>query len=448
MTVTKTLPIDPESGLHVTASPARPNVLIVDDIEANLVALEALLDNLECEVVRAKSGNDALRQLLKREYAVMLLDVQMPGMDGYEVALHARQSPSTRETPIIFLTATHNSEDNVLRGYGSGAVDFLFKPLDSAILRSKVRVFLELYNGRRQIADAKRALERSNAELHALAEAKAALADRFQRANESLAQAYEELQDTQALLVQSAKMASLGELVAGVAHEVNNPLAFVLSHLETVKRSLDVIHAETAGALSEPAGEHWKRAQTRLGEMTLGLERIRDLVVKLRTFSRLDEGEKKQVSVKECVDSVVTILSHRLRDRITIETQCGEPDSIECYPGLLNQAIMNLVANAIDAIEDRGKIVITTGRAGSVYAISVVDDGPGIPKHLRERVLEPFFTTKPVGQGTGLGLSISYSIVKKHEGTLELTDAPGGGTAAIIRLPLSSDKEKIHASAR
>jgi two-component system, NtrC family, sensor kinase len=447
--MTRTLSIDPESGLHVTASSAaRPNVLIVDDIEANLVALEALLENLSCEVIRAKSGNEALRQLLKREYAVILLDVQMPGMDGYEVALHARQNPSTREIPIIFLTATHNTEDNVLRGYGSGAVDFLFKPLNSAILRSKVRVFLELYAGRRQIADSKLALERSNVELHALAEAKAALADRFQRANENLGQAYQELQDTQALLVQSAKMASLGELVAGVAHEVNNPLAFVLSHLETVKRSLEVVHAETCGALTEPAAEHWKRARSRLGEMGLGLERIRDLVVKLRTFSRLDEGEKKQVSVRECVDSVVTILGHRLKDRIVIETDCGEPDSLECYPGLLNQAIMNLVANAIDAIEGKGRITITTGLSGSMYAIKVVDDGPGIPEHLKERVLEPFFTTKPVGQGTGLGLSISYSIVKKHEGTLELSDAPGGGTAAIIELPISSDKETKHASAR
>jgi two-component system NtrC family sensor kinase len=109
---------------------------------------------------------------------------------------------------------------------------------------------------------------------------------------------------------------------------------------------------------------------------------------------------------------------------------------------------MNLVANAIDAIDGKGRITITTGLSGSMYAISVADDGPGIPEHLKERVLEPFFTTKPVGQGTGLGLSISYSIVKKHEGVLELSDAPGGGTAAIIRIPISSDKEAKHASAR
>jgi two-component system NtrC family sensor kinase len=446
--MTRTGAIDPESGLQIAASSAsRPNVLIVDDVEANLVALEALLESLECEVVRAKSGNEALRQLLKRDYAVILLDVQMPGMDGYEVALHARQNPSTRDIPIIFLTATHNSEDNVLRGYGSGAVDFLFKPLNSAILRSKVRVFLELYAGRRQIADAKLALERSNAELHALAEAKARLADRVQRANDSLGQAYRELQDTQAMLVQSAKMASLGELVAGVAHEVNNPLAFVLSHLETAKRSLDNVHAETFGTLSEAAREHWNRAQNRLDEMRLGLDRIRDLVVKLRTFSRLDEGEMKRVSVRECVESVITILGHRLKDRIAIETKFEQPDSIECFSGLLNQAIMNLVANAIDAIEGKGTITISTGLVGTSYAISIVDTGAGIPDHLRERVLEPFFTTKPVGQGTGLGLSISYSIAKKHGGTLELRDAPGGGTAAIIRIPLDLDKETKNARA-
>jgi len=156
----------------------RPAVLAVDDVEANLVALQALLEDMDCDVVLARSGNDALRHLLRREFAVVLLDVQMPGMDGYEVAHHARRNPSTRDVPIIFLTAANNSEGMVLRGYGSGAVDFLFKPLNPSILRSKVRVFLELRAAHRKIADAKTALERSNAELHSLANEKARLAER------------------------------------------------------------------------------------------------------------------------------------------------------------------------------------------------------------------------------------------------------------------------------
>ncbi len=400
---------------------ARPAVLAVDDVEANLVALRAVLEDMDCDVVFARSGNDALRQLLRREFAVMLLDVQMPEMDGYEVAHHARRNPATRDVPIIFLTAANNSEGMVLRGYGSGAVDFLFKPLNPSILRGKVRIFLELHAARLTVEAAKLDLERNN---------------------RALRSAYEELKTTHAQLVQSAKMASLGELVAGVAHEINNPLAFVLSHLDTVRRSLATVASERAETLSELARQHWERAEDRLREVGPGLERIRELVVKLRAFSRLDEGERKQVSIQECVESVLTILGHRLRPGIEVETHFGQPDQLDCYPGLLNQAVMNLVANAIDATEGRGKISITTGAQGNTFSIVVRDSGPGIPADLRTRVTEPFFTTKPVGQGTGLGLSISFSIAQKHGGALEFGDAPGGGAEVAIRFPLEQTEAR------
>jgi two-component system NtrC family sensor kinase len=397
-------------------------------------------------VVVAKTGNEALRQLLKREFAVLLLDVQMPEMDGYEVAHHARDNPATRDVPIIFLTAARHSEDNVLRGYGSGAVDFLFKPIDPPILRSKVRVFLELYAQRRQIDDAKTALEHRNIELRQLADSNAALADKFRASNEDLEKAYRELQATQSQLVQSAKMASLGELVAGVAHEINNPLSFAVSHLDTARRILEKLEPECRPALSEANRENWQRADNRLREMATGLGRIAELVVKLRTFSRLDEGEQKRVSVPECVESVLMILQHRLGDRITVELNLDGPDQLECYPGLLNQALLNLVSNAIDAIEGPGQLALATFAEGDEYVITVSDTGEGIPEHLRERVLEPFFTTKPVGQGTGLGLSITYSIVRKHGGTLQLARREGKGTVATIRLPTICTGEKQHGS--
>ena len=415
----------------------RPAVLAVDDVEANLTALGALLEDMDCDVVFARSGNDALRQLLRREFAVVLLDVQMPGMDGYEVAHHARRNPSTRDVPIIFLTAANNSEGMVLRGYGSGAVDFLFKPLNPSILRSKVRIFLELHTAHRKVADAKTALERRNEELRELADEKARLASQFQEANVQLRAAYSELQTTHAQLVQAAKMASLGELVAGVAHEINNPLAFVLSHLDTVRRKLEQLQADAPLPRSAASVENWTRVNDRLREMAPGLERIRELVLKLRTFSRLDEGERKRVSIRECVESVLTILGHRFKDRITVETDFGEPDEIDCYASLLNQAIMNLVSNAIDAMGERGTLRISSGARGDGYAIVVSDTGSGIPAELRERVLEPFFTTKPVGQGTGLGLSITYSIARKHAGTLEISEPTGGGTSVAIRFPIN-----------
>jgi two-component system, NtrC family, sensor kinase len=424
-------------GLPQPPDPSQPPaVLIVDDVEANLVVLRALLDNVRCTVTSASSGTQALRALLRTEFAVMLLDVQMPEMDGYEVARHARMNPATRDVPIIFLTATHDSAENVARGYGSGAVDFLFKPLDSAVLLSKVRIFLELYSGRQKLAAANQELESKNVELRALAEAEAGVSNSLRRANLQLQTAYRDLQAAQSQLVQSAKMASLGELVAGVAHEINNPLAFVLSHLETTRKCLAQFRAAVPVVVPPSAEELWQRAGSRLSETELGLGRIRDLVLKLRTFSRLDEGERKVVSIKECIDSVLTILGHRLTDRIEVVAELTPPDMLECFPGLLNQVLLNLVANSIDAIPDRGAITIRAGGHGEKFIITVGDTGSGIPAEVRERVLEPFFTTKPVGQGTGLGLSIAYSIIKKHGGNLDLSDAPGGGTLASIELPI------------
>ena len=393
-----------------TESTGLPSVLVVDDVEANLVAMEALFEGMACELVMARSGNEALRWLLRREFAVMLLDVQMPEMDGYEVARYARQNPATRDVPVIFLTAANRDEDRVLRGYGSGAVDFLFKPINPKILRSKVGVFLELYNSRREVSDGKLALER----------------------------AYADLKAAQSQLIQSAKMASLGELVAGVAHEINNPLSFVVSHLDTTQRSLRTVEAEVAPVLSPPATEAWARAKDRLKETATGLERIRELVVKLRTFSRLDEGEQKRASLRECVESVLTILAHRIGSKVRLTTRFHEPDVVDCFPGILNQAIMNLVSNSIDALEQGGRLEVVTEIDEAGYSIRVSDSGAGIPAELRERVFEPFFTTKPIGQGTGLGLSITYAIVQKHMGRLELSETPGGGTTAVIRIPFTS----------
>jgi two-component system NtrC family sensor kinase len=311
------------------------------------------------------------------------------------------------------------------------------------VLKARVRAQLR----RRQFEDEHREIREKllRSELEAtearaareLAETRARLVEELERKHTELASAYEELKSAQSRLVQAAKMASLGELVAGVAHEINNPLAFVTSHLDTVDRSISKLEGMLDPATREATTEQRERAKHRLREMASGLTRIRDLVLKLRTFSRLDEGERKTVNVEECVTSLLTILGHRLRGRIEVVTHFGEPAVLDCYPGPLNQAMMNLVANAIDAITGPGTITITTGAVAQQYIIRIVDTGSGIAEEHRDRVFDPFFTTKPVGEGTGLGLSITYSIVKRHGGTLELTNGENGGVVAEIRLPLS-----------
>lgn len=411
-------------------------MLIVDDLHANLLALEAVLEGLDCRVVAAASGAQALLMVLRQNFAVILLDVHMPSMDGYEVVAHLRSRSASRETPIIFLTA-HDREDHLLRAYGSGAVDFLSKPIKHEVLRGKVRVFLDLYRGRRALGVANQLLATKNEELQALAEAEANVSRSLRQANSELKEAYRELQSVQAQLVQSAKMASLGALVAGVAHEINSPLAFVQSHIGTAQRCLDEFRNGLRELVPDAVEEPWRKARNRLSETVVGLSRIGDLVLKLRSFSRLDEGERKAIPFHECLDSVLTILGHRLNGQIEVETRLSPPEVVECFPALLNQVLLNLVGNAIDAMEGTGTISITAGGEGADYVISVHDSGPGIPLELRERVLEPFFTTKPVGEGTGLGLTIAYSIIQKHGGSLTLDNAPAGGAVATIRFPLS-----------
>ncbi|HYB56526.1 MAG TPA: MASE4 domain-containing protein [Alphaproteobacteria bacterium] len=284
-------------------------------------------------------------------------------------------------------------------------------------------------------------IARARAEKEA-AEARANLAEQLEARNRELAVAYRELQHTQAQLVHTAKMASLGGLVAGVAHEINNPLGFLASHLGTVTRGLESMVPEIEPHLSLASRRVLGKLRERLKDMRLGFERVGDLVVKLRTFSRLDESEVKHVKIEDNIESVLTLLQHKLKDGITIERQYGEINAISCYPGPLNQVIMNLVSNAIDAIEGEGRITIATGGFDSTFVLSVADTGKGIPAAIRDRVFEPFFTTKPVGAGTGLGLSISYGIIQRHNGTLEFESEEGKGTKFTISIPTDQEAQR------
>ncbi len=432
----------PKSDEETASLLAPKRILAVDPTAAYREQLAAALRGEGYEVIAAPSGEEALELLGVQSVDCILLSAAMPGLDGKEVCRRLKESPAIRDIPVILL-ASREDRASVLEALAAGADDYVQKAVELEVLKARVRAQLR----RRQFEDeTRRVRERLlKSEIEAsearaareLAETRARLVEELEQKNRDLEAAYAELQETQTKLVQSAKMASLGSLVAGVAHEVNNPLAFVLSHLKTAENSLGDVETRLGETTLEPAQTSFQKAKDRLQGMRMGLERIQDLVLRLRTFSRLDEGERKRVSIRECIDSVLTILAHRLSDRITVTRAIAAPELVDCMPGLLNQAIMNLVSNAADAIDGPGTIHISAGAEGATYFIVVQDSGPGIPRELRERVLDPFFTTKPVGSGTGLGLSITHSIVKKHGGTLELTDAPGGGTRAIIRLPLA-----------
>ncbi|MEB3827132.1 CBS domain-containing protein [Phormidium sp. CCY1219] len=286
-----------------------------------------------------------------------------------------------------------------------------------------------------------------------------------------------ELQQTQFQLIQAEKMSGLGQLVAGVAHEINNPVNFIygnLSHAnQYIKDLLELIDLYEEH-YPEPVPDIQDFIEDRdleflvsdlpklLASMQVGAERIRNIVLSLRNFSRLDEAQMKRVDIHEGLDSTLLILQHRLKEvsgtsEIDIIKEYGDLPRVDCYVGPLNQVFMNILSNAIDALEsvigsndkpqmthDQGQktIRISTDRLGSDrIVIRIADNGPGMSETLRRRIFEPFFTTKPVGSGTGLGLSISYQIiVEKHGGRLECISAPSRGCEFIIEIPVQQSQ--------
>lgn len=230
-------------------------------------------------------------------------------------------------------------------------------------------------------------------------------------------------------------MVLLGQLVAGIVHEINNPLSFALSNVFTIQSWLTDVLDGTCDCLSPEIRARMDKARARVVDTGQGLERVRELVVKLRTFSRLDEGEFKTIDVREAIDSVLLFLRHKTSDRIEVVREFGSHSDLACFAGQLNQVLMNIIANAVDAIADKGTITIRTGIEDGMFVISVRDSGCGIAKENVERIFDPFFTTKPVGQGTGLGLAITYKIVQAHQGRIEARSEEGKGTEMRVLIP-------------
>jgi len=408
----------------VGAAPRR-KLLVADDNADMRDYIVRLLSN-EWDVREAANGRAALDAAIVERPDLVLSDVMMPEMDGVQLLAALRAHEATRTVPVILLSARAGEEARMV-GLETGADDYLVKPFAARELLARVRTQLEVARVRETAAIAARTL----------AETRARLVAELEQANRELQASYRELTETQAQLIQAAKMASLGQLVAGIAHEINNPLAFLLGHLNTIGKALSEVALVVEREGDEtPVAKQLHRARERAKEMDLGLSRIQELVQKLRVFSRLDEGELKRISLRESVDAALTILRHRFEERIEISTVFSGVDELECYASLLNQALVNLLANAIDAIDGRGTITITATTDADTLTIRIADSGAGVSAEVRERIFEPFFTTKPPGQGTGLGLSVTYSIIKKHGGTVELLPRDAGGTEAVVRLPM------------
>jgi len=420
----------------------RARVLIIDDSTTYRESLAQELTDEGCDVTQVTSGADGLALLSQSDFDCVMVDMVMPEMDGIAVCKELSKMRSDDDAPLVVLMlSAYEHKENVARALEAGADDFVGKSTEMSLLRARLRALLRrkfLLEQNQRIVEEIRLREmetlRAKAEKEA-AEARAALAEGLARANAELEEANTKLRETQVHLIQSEKMASLGQLVAGIAHEINNPLSFALSNVFSIENWLAAVMTEAAASLSPEHVTKLDKARKRIADTGQGLERVRELVVKLRTFSRLDEGEFKTVDIKEAVESVLLFLRHKMSDRIEVRRNYTADNMLACYAGQLNQVIMNVVANAVDAIEGKGAITVRTFRQDGMFAIAVSDTGSGIPPEIRERIFDPFFTTKPVGQGTGLGLSISYGIIKSHDGRIEVSSTPGQGTEIRILIP-------------
>src|ERR1700755_228438 len=406
-------------------------VLVVDDEEQVRNLLSNYLGaSYPCS--KAASADEALQLLAAEPYALVIADVVMPGRNGIELLreITARYP----DTMVVMVSAIVRTQ-RVLDAVRLGGSEYILKPCDLHVLSMTVE----------------RALER-RALLHAARYYKVDL----ERRNEELRRSKAELESLQAQIIQSEKMASLGQLAAGVAHELNNPAGFLYGNMEMlgeIVRGLERLlafyetvplggeEATRASAIKDEIDYEHTLADLRsiIGDCRDGAGRIRDVVQNLRTFSRLDEAEFKKVDIHEGIDSTIRLLTHFYGDgRVTLLRDYGELPPVDCYAGQLNQVWLNLLVNAAHATRDGGEVRITTRGEAERVVVRGSDTGRGIaPEHLT-RIFDPFFTTKPVGEGTGLGLSVTYSIVERHGGEITVESELGKGTAFTVTLPVDA----------
>ncbi|MEW6260328.1 MAG: response regulator [Thermodesulfobacteriota bacterium] len=414
-------------------------IMIVDDTPANLHLLNRMLRERGYRVRSFPSGEMALKSAWNDPPDLMLLDVNMPGMNGFEVCQRLKSEERTRGFPVIFISALTETLDKV-KAFQAGGVDYITKPFQFEEVHARVEVHLKLIGAQRAIAEQNAALEKAMRELKA----------------------------AQQQLIQSEKLAAIGILTAGIAHEINNPVNFIKTSalalqadIEDIQRLLSLY----ASCRSEcPRSEMTARIEalhreieydtlsaeipSLLSHIQEGVRRTEEIVQSLRLYARKDSFVKEKTDLHRLVDAALVILSPRYKKALSIRKQYGDLPKIAVYPGGMIQVITNVLGNAIDAIESKRvheeeSITLTTSvlrRNSEVYAVlSVQDTGIGIPDAVREKVFDPFFTTKDVGKGTGLGLSISLGIVQEHGGSIEIDSVEGKGTTVSILLPVGKE---------
>jgi signal transduction histidine kinase len=421
----------------------KTEILVVDDLRDNLRLLSNLLRSQGYEVRTAINGTMALRSAQSEPPALILLDINMPDIDGYEVCRQLKASEETRNIPIIFISALDDSLDKV-KAFQVGGVDYITKPfrVEEMLIRIETQLKVQRFTQ--------------------------TLEQQVEQRTAELSQALHHLQQAQTQLVQQEKLSALGNLVAGVAHEINNPIGFIAGNLnEAQQRVQELMEHLNLYRDRAPEGDIANHAEeidldylledlpNMIDSMKMGCDRLKNISTSLRTFSRADQDYKVPFNIHDGIDSTILILKHRLkaneqRPAIEVITNYGNLPQIECFPGQLNQVFMNILANAIDALEESNNgrifeeikanpncIKITTSAADNVVKIAIYDNGKGMSEEVKSKIFGHLFTTKAVGKGTGLGLAIARQIVEEtHGGKLSFNSVLGEGTEFIIEIPV------------
>jgi signal transduction histidine kinase/ActR/RegA family two-component response regulator len=417
-------------------SQSKINILMVDDQPGKLLSYEVILKELGENLLKASSARAALEHLLRTEIAVVLIDVCMPELDGFELAGMIREHPRFEKTAIIFVSAVQITDLDRLRGYAAGAVDYVPVPVVPEVLRAKVKVFAELYRKTRQLEQLNSELERRVADRTAELEASAL---QLRALNEDLEQRIEERtrerEQALAQLFEAQKLDTIGKLTGGVAHDFNNLLTAVLGSLELLAKRLP----------DDP------RAMRLLENAVQGAKRGASLTQRLLAFARRQDLKPESVDLVSLVDGMEDLFGRALGPGVRLaKFLSSDLPPVRVDANQLELALLNLVVNARDAMPLSGSLTLLATASnvdgergpkdlvqGKYVKLSLIDTGMGMDAETLAKATEPFFTTKGLGKGTGLGLSMVHGLVMQSGGTMTIASRLGEGTTVDLWLPLS-----------
>lgn len=394
----------------------KPKLLLVDDRPENLFALSELFKSLDVELVKAESGQEALRQILRHDFALILMDVQMPEMDGFETAELIRGNEQTAHIPIIFVTAINKDDKHVFKGYSLGAVDYIFKPICSRILLSKTKVFIELDKQKYLLQNQNKSLLEHT---------------------QLLSQCLLINQRLEKTILDEQKSKSIATLAGGIAHNFNNLLQAIQGYIQLAEQKVSDDKVKQYLQKSMAAGD-----------------RAKLLVDDLACYSRADSTDYGSFSSHDLFHSLSNLTSASMSRSVDIDYQLSEIQTeLIGDKSQIMQVMLNIIDNAADSIEHSGQIEVNTDiindadeirkncpslSSSEHFCIRIKDHGEGMGKEQCERIFDPFFTTKEPDKGIGLGLSIAYRIIKEHKGGIMVDSKLGVGSCFSIYLPTHS----------